>query len=100
MGYHKGDFHIHKADHTLEKVSGWIDDTNTYGFHKLIKPNGKVSKWVATDLKTGLRVCAGETRTECHNWIITNKELVELQREKPEYKKHMMWYRETRDNKA
>ena len=100
MGYHKGEFHIRREDNKLEKESGWIDETNTYGFHKLMKPNGKVFKWVATDLKTGLRVCAGATRTDCASWIVQNEDLIKLQRNKPEYQKHMAWYRETRDNKA
>lgn len=101
MGFHKGDFYIHRVDNQLEKViGGWIDDTNTYGFHKLLRKSGTVFKWVATDLNTGLRVCAGATRKECADWIVENKELVELQRTKPEYHQHMMWYRETRDNKA
>lgn len=97
MGFHKGDFYIHRVDDVAEKITGgWIDETNTYGFHKLLRASGTVMKWVATDLNTGLRICAAATRAACMDWINENKELIELQRTKPEYQKHMMWYNQVR----
>ena len=85
MSYHKKTFLI--QEHTgIREISSWVDETNTYGFHKIEKASGTLLRWVATDLKSGARIAQGKTRRECAEWIENNKELIDKLREKEEYK--------------
>lgn len=85
MSYHKKNFLI--QGHTeVREVTGWVDETNTYGFHKIEKTSGTLLYWVATDLKSGARITQGKTRKECVEWIENNKELIDKLREKEEYR--------------
>lgn len=63
----EGRFQIDKI--VFELVEGWVDETNTIGFHKTIK-----GKWVATDIPSGIRITTGKTRKECAEFIETNQD--------------------------
>lgn len=90
MSFHKGKFYIAKVDNSYELKTGWIDETNSYGFHKIQKKNTTtILKWVCTDLKSGLKICAAKTRKECCEWVLKNQEAIEMQRNKNEYNKYV-----------
>lgn len=89
MSFHKETFLI--QEHTgIKEISGWVDETNTYGFHKINKSSGTLLCWVATDLKSGARIARGKTRKECVEWIKNNKDLIDKLREKEEYKQAVL----------
>ena len=91
MGFHKGKFRIARIDNTIEFVEGWIDETNTYGFHRIEKIGERCGKprpwkWIATDIASGLRICEGLTRKACGEWIDTNAEKIANTKNSDKYK--------------
>jgi hypothetical protein len=79
-----------KIDGTYEVKTGWIDETNIYGFHKIQKRNvSTILKWVCTDLNSGLRVCSASTRKTCYEWVLRNQNRIEIQKNKKEYRKYL-----------
>lgn len=73
MKFHKGAFKIQmneRLDHEIRDVSGWIDETGAYGFHK----NG--NHWVATDIASGTLIVSALTRKACVKWIDENQERI------------------------
>jgi formiminotetrahydrofolate cyclodeaminase len=96
MGFYKGMFRVARIDGTVKVVEGWFEDTNTYGFHKLMKIGSKCGeprawKWIATDIASGMRVCEGATRKACSDWISANVEKIKEKKDTEEYKK---WVRQ------
>ena len=91
MGFHKGKFRIARVDNTIEFVEGWVDETNTYGFHKMMKIGTKCGeprlwKWIATDIASGMRVCEGLTRTACDKWLDDHAAQIVEKKNSNEYK--------------
>ncbi len=86
MGFHKGSFKISSKSEGFIEKTGWIDETNTYGFYSFRRPSGTTMLWVVTDLASGLRVKTAKTRKECAAWVEDNADLIEFQKKKPEYK--------------
>lgn len=73
MKFHKGVFKIQmneRLNYEIRDVSGWIDETGDYGFHK----NGK--HWVATDIASGVLIVSAPTRKACVEWIDENQERI------------------------
>lgn len=73
MKFHKGVFKIQmneRLNYEIKDVSGWIDETGGYGFHK----NG--NHWVATDIASGLLIVSTPTRKACAEWIDENQERI------------------------
>lgn len=73
MKFHKGAFKIQmneRLDYEIRDVSGWIDETGAYGFHK----NG--NHWVATDIASGVLIVSAPTRKACVEWIDENQERI------------------------
>ena len=86
MRFHKGSFYIQKirsrkeSDYTFEgyafeKVTGWINETGEYGFHKF-----SPTAWKATDLKTGAAIVSCPTRKECAAFVEGKQEEIEFAR--------------------
>lgn len=88
MRFHKGSFYIQKYDnytdskniykfegYVFEKVTGWIDETGEYGFHK-----SSPTVWKATDLKTGTAIVSYPTRKECAAFIEGKQEEIKFAR--------------------
>ena len=81
MNFHKAEFKIARIDNTVEFVVGWVEETNTYGFHKMMKIGERCGqprpwKWVVTDLASGMRICEGLTRIACAKWIKENEDKI------------------------
>lgn len=85
MRFHKGSFYItivprdDKGYYSLddirfEKREGWIDETNSYGFHKTS------DYWTATDIASGIRIIVDKTRKNCAEWIESHQ--IELNEQK------------------
>ena len=81
MRFHKGKFFIQNVkeirygrpfDFDFEEKEGWIDESNTYGFHKV-----KYNVWICTDITSGARVAKAPTRKACVEFVEINKELIE-----------------------
>jgi hypothetical protein len=94
MIFHKGTFNIQvitvvenlkPTEFGLREVEGWIDNTNTYGFHKKVTPKGKVLGWAATDLASGSRIVTRKTRKECADWIENNIGTISIQKDTSDY---------------
>lgn len=85
MKFHKGSFFIQKnhnrkddyifEGYAFEKVTGWIDETGEYGFHKF-----SPTIWTATDLKTGAAIVSYPTRKECAVFIEEKQEEIKFAR--------------------
>ncbi len=91
MRFHKGKFRIARVDNTIEFVEGWIDETNTYGFHKMMKIGSKCGeprlwKWLATDIASGMRVCHAQSRAGCVVWLTLNEDLIAEKKNTEGYK--------------
>lgn len=83
MKFHKGAFKIQmneRLDYEIRDVSGWIDETGAYGFHK----NG--NHWVATDIASGTLIVSAPTRKACVEWIDENQERIIKDKEMWKYK--------------
>lgn len=95
MRYHKGSFYILRIDDTVQLMTGWIDETNSYGFYQL-KRKAKTSgnqyawKWIATDLRSGLRITEAKTRAKCSEWIEEHLADIEVQIRKPKYREYVI----------
>lgn len=86
MRFHRGEFYTAHIGGKLELQRGWIDSTNTYGFHKIQKKGvTTVLKWVCTDLNSGLRVCSATTRKACCEWVEKNQDRIAAQKSKEQY---------------
>lgn len=85
MSFHRKAFLI--QEHTgVKEIKSWVDETYTYGFHKVERVSGTLMWWVATDLQSGARIAKGRTRKECVDWIEQNKDKLDKLRQKDEYK--------------
>lgn len=85
MSNHKKYFLI--QEHTgVREIKSWVDETYTYGFHKIERASGTLMWWVATDLQSGARIAKGRTRKECIEWIEQNEDKLDKLRQKEEYK--------------
>lgn len=71
---------IPTAKTILEKVYGYSDETNTYGFYQNEK---KI--WTGVDLASGAYICKFKTRKECAEWIENNKILIQEAKNTPKY---------------
>lgn len=83
MKFHKGAFKIQmneRLNYEIRDVSGWINETGTYGFHK----NG--NHWVATDIASGILIVSASTRKACVEWIDENQERIIKAKETWKYK--------------
>lgn len=83
MGFHKGNFiiqNIPNAPTVIDVVSGWIDESNIYGFYKYNKV------WKATDLMSGTLITTMPTRKACVEYIGANKERLTQARETQKYR--------------
>ena len=83
MKFHKGAFKIQmneRLNYEIKDVSGWIDETGDYGFHK------KGNHWVATDIASGLLIVSAPTRKACAEWIDENQEKIIKVKEMRKYK--------------
>ena len=89
MRFHKGNFYIQVIkeikngrpfDFGLEEKEGWIDESNTYGFHKV-----KYNVWIATDIASGARVAKATTRKACAEFIDANKAIIQRAKETDNY---------------
>ena len=83
MKFHKGTFLVQcidTLDHGTEERTGWIDETNTYGFSKNQK-----DRWSATDMESGTLICTFDTRKACAEWIEKNADKIAERRTTDEY---------------
>ena len=83
MKFHKGSFLVqlnYLCPRRLDYVSGWIDETNTYGFYKHNK------NWKATDLKSGTRIITLPTRKGCAEWIESHQDEIAAVKQTQRYK--------------
>lgn len=82
MEFHKDYFPIQTIikDEKIMVVSGWIDETNTYGFYK----NGKT--WKATDLRSGTLITVQLTRKACVEWIEEKSDRIKKIKETQDYR--------------
>ena len=83
MKFHKGAFKIQmneRLNYEIRDVSGWIDETGVYGFHK----NG--NHWVATDIASGVLIVSAPTRKACVEWIDENQKRIAEAKDTWKYK--------------
>ena len=90
MKFHKDCFPIQTIikDEKIMIVSGWIDETNTYGFYKY----GKF--WKATDLLSGTLICSCSTRKDCAEYVERNQCRLEEIRKTKKYLDKVETFRE------
>jgi len=67
----------------VEVVKGRMSDDEVYGFHYIKEP--KLSRWVCTDIKSGLRVTEQRTIEECENYLFLNHDKIEATKQKHLY---------------
>lgn len=94
MGFHKAEFFVAQVNGNYKKVSGWTDESGTYGFHALRRVakksgNKRVVKWVVSDIASGLMITSERTRDECLNWVVIHQKEIDKQRKKKEYKEYV-----------
>lgn len=91
MRFHKGIFPIRMIegyDIPVDVVSGWINEDNTIGFHKISKG------WAATDLDSGLRIYKAKTRKDCAEWINAQEDKIEQRKLETLYFQRVVEFRE------
>lgn len=89
MAFHRHTYPIRTIlESPIKLVYGWRLDNTEFGFHN----NGK--NWVATDLYSGLRICAGETRKECVKWISEHEDEIRDKMSEPLYAQRICEFRE------
>lgn len=85
MKFRKANFVIQNipgAPAPVDVVCGWVEESNTFGFHKYR------NDWRATDLMSGTLVTTQSTRKACADWIIENiKEIERIKSTSGYYKK-------------
>ena len=94
MGFRKAEFFVAQVNGNYKKVSGWTDESGTYGFHALRRVakktgNKRVVKWIVSDIASGLMIAEGRTRDECLNWVVIHQKEIDKQKKKKEYKTYV-----------
>lgn len=91
MKFRKSNFviqNIPDAPEPVQVVSGWIEESNTFGFFKYR------NYWKATDLLSGTLVTAQPTRKACADWVIDNITKIEGAKADPAYRSKVEGFRQ------
>jgi len=89
MGFRRIKVPVLRTDGKVEFRLGWTEKGGDIGYFSMKRKtkNGTLSYWkyIATDMKTGARVCECETRKDCASWVSLNKETIAAARQNPKY---------------
>ena len=77
MGFKRVKIPVLRTDGKVEFRLGWTEDgiTGYYPMKKITK-NDTIRDWkyIATDMKTGARICEQDTRKNCVAWVNANQD--------------------------
>ena len=88
MGFKRIKVPVLRTDGKVEFRTGWTEngDVGYYPMKKITKNNTiRDWKYIATDMKTGARICEQATRKECISWVNSNQDKLAAARKHTNY---------------